>query len=106
MPVRNSFIKQPFTEPVTEDENRIDWDRKNQKKKRATDEILVLDEDSLHLVDEKEQVPAGKEKARRGKKDKRDKRRHLVMDETSGQVVVKRRRKRHQSAAWSDDYYE
>lgn len=97
----NTKLKAPIDTSSFEDENRIDWDRRQMKKKEDTpveDDLLVLE-----VEDEGEVAfyPLGTVSPK--KKQKRDKRRQLVMDEESGRVMVKRRRKgRRNSDEWQD----
>src|SRR5689334_10428665 len=99
-------FKQSFNTLSTEDDdNRIDWSRKTIKKVRHEDEELLLEEEVVTQANVEEDSQLFLEtRTRRPRKDKRDKRRQLVMDEESGRVFVKRRRKRHQYDDWSDDY--
>lgn len=76
-------------EALTDDENRIDWEKK-QKRKRAKDEEEVIPADH----DEADVDLNAPVERKKGKKDARKKRRQLVYDEDSGQVVVKRKYKR------------
>jgi hypothetical protein len=108
----NLPVKQPSKPFQLEDEdNRIDWDRKSQKKKRHEPEDLLDEVSELLLIgDELDEAAAPNPKktkaARQGKQGNRDKRRQLVMDETSGQVRVNRRRKTNRNLfdAWLDEY--
>jgi len=89
--------------PMIEDDNRIDWERKNRKDKvELEDEDIVVDD----LEVENETVALlEREKPPKGDKKKRKKARHFVMDESSGQVLVKRRRKKNRAYDdWHDDY--
>ncbi|MBC8172080.1 MAG: hypothetical protein H7X77_10420 [Anaerolineae bacterium] len=99
----DSLLKQPFkTSSIEDDDNRIDWSRKTLKKTAPADEVAG-DEEVIDADDEIMLLPeAG---FRQVKKEKRDKKRQLIMDEESGRIFVKRRRKRHQYDDWSD-YYE
>ncbi|MEQ8673479.1 MAG: hypothetical protein RLP44_12195 [Aggregatilineales bacterium] len=101
---KNNLGRHPGGDPVPEyeDENRIDWDRK-QRHKRKDDKpapvLPVLDEP---LLDDLEVSPEKKN----GKKDHRKKRRQYIYDEELGQVVVKRRRRksRHANGDLEDEW--
>jgi hypothetical protein len=84
------------SEPFNEDENRIDWNRRNVGKKKQPDEV-----ETTPLDEEAEGVAKIKNHRKKGK---RDKRRQLVLDEELGRVVVKRRRKSNRNGEWHDDY--
>jgi hypothetical protein len=105
----NTLFRQPANPvPLENDENRIDWDRKNQKKKRQDPDNL-LDGVLEPLVEDEEildEVVLKPKKSKPGKAGKRDKRRQLVLDEASGHVRVKRRRKTNRNLfdAWLDEY--
>ena len=84
---------------VFENENRINWERRNSKKKDRPD----LDIDNDFEAADIDLIAEPKE-SKKQKKQHRKKRRQLVMDEDSGRVVVKRRRKQHRSYdEWEDD---
>lgn len=76
---------------MTNDENRINWERKQKQRKRQADlvEDEILEEAFVPL---QEQPPE--------KKATRRKRRHYVYDEEAGRVVVRRKRKRY--SEWND----
>lgn len=90
----NLLLKQPTPLIQEDDENRIDWNRKSLRKKRE-DEIETVDDDHDVLI------------LVRPKKEKHSKkRRHLVMDEESGRMIVKRLRKRSRYDEWLEDNYD
>jgi hypothetical protein len=106
----NTFLKQP-SNPLwlEEEDNRIDWSRKSRKKRHEPDEPLEdgLLETSDELADELYEVVPRSNKRKSDKRDnRRDKRRQLVLDEASGRVRVKRRRKTNRNLfdAWLDEY--
>lgn len=88
--------------PIVEDDNRIDWERKNRKEKtELEDEDVVIDV----LEVEDETVELLERKPPKGDKKKRKKARHFVVDEDSGRVLVKRRRKENRAYDdWHDEY--
>jgi hypothetical protein len=93
-PKPNLTLKQ-LTIPliVEDDENRIDWSRKSLRK-HYEDGIETVDDDEILVLP-------------RQKKEKRSKkRRHLVMDEKSGRMIVKRLRKRSRYDEWLEDDYD
>lgn len=111
----NTLLKPKFSPDVFEDDDlRIDWERKKLKKDRTEDEIdeelLEVDDDLMddfEVEADAEWVFTSPKKQQRGKpkKDKRDKRRHLVFDEDSGRVYVKRRRKQNRyDDVWLEDH--
>jgi hypothetical protein len=84
----NSLKKQPVETPIDE-ENRIDWDRKQKSKRQG---IIDITEDALpeeDLLLEALEVPSNK------KKQTQKKGRHFIYDEDRDAVVVKRKRRRH-----------
>lgn len=97
----NTKLKAHIETFSLDDENRIDWDRRKLKKKEsvsADNDLLVVEVESTE-----ETVFYPLESVSHKKKQKRDKRRQLVMDEESGRVTVKRRRKgRRNSDEWQD----
>lgn len=99
----DSLLKQPFkTSSIEDDDNRIDWNRKTLKKTAHPDDEVSLEEEGIEADDDFMFLP--ETNFRQVKKEKRDKRRQLIMDEESGRIFVKRRRKRHQYDDWSDHY--
>ncbi len=88
-----------------DDDNRIDWDRKSQKKKRQNPETLP-DDGIDHLPAADLDFSEVTRQHKKHKSGKRDKRRQLVMDESSGHVRVKRRRKHNRNPldAWLEEY--
>lgn len=87
----NTKLKAHIDTFSLDDENRIDWDRRKLKKKEigAAEDDLVL----VEVEDAEEIMFFPLASLSHKKKHKRDKRRQLVMDEESGRVTVKRRRK-------------
>jgi hypothetical protein len=105
----NTLFKQPSNPlRLEDDDNRIDWSRKSQKKKRhEPEELLDGLSESPAFEDEVDEVVPKPKKGKTGKRDnQRDKRRRLILDETSGRVRVKRRRKTNRNLfdAWQDEY--
>lgn len=81
---------------ISEEDNRIDWERKQKRKQQDA----VVD-----LMDEPDGDFAG-ENGRKSRKENR-KNRHLVYDEGSGRVIVKRKHKRQQVNDlhfWDDEF--
>ncbi len=101
----------PSAKPITslvwleDDDNRIDWDRKSQKKKRQDTESLPEDGFTEVMTDDFEPFEVVRQ-PKKHKSGKRDKRRQLVMDEDSGRVRVKRRRKSNRNPldVWLEEY--
>ncbi len=90
-------------QPIVEDDNRIDWERKNRKDKTELENEDIVTDDVLEVEDET--VELLERKPTKGDKKKRNKARHLVVDEDSGRVLVKRRRKENRAYDdWHDDY--
>lgn len=73
-------------------EDRIDWERKQKGKRRPEDVDEKLEDDTMSGV---ELVVNGNGNGRKKRKDARKKKRHLVLDEKTGRMVVKRRRRPH-----------
>lgn len=80
-------------------DDRIDWERRQKGKRRPDDVVSQLDEDTGTQVLVDEVAQAGKKR-----RDARKKRRHLVLDEETGRMVVKRRRRPHRDAPEFDEY--
>lgn len=104
----NMLLRQPLNQVwLEDDDNRIDWDRKSQKKRQEPEGVLEQGflEIQMEQLEVDEVVPKQK-KRKPSKLGKRDKRRQLVMDETSGRVRVKQRRKTNRNPlnAWLDEY--
>ena len=89
---KNGLERYPNGDSVPEydDENRIDWDRKQRHKHR--DDVTVIGEPVVDdpLLDDL----VGVSEKKTGKKDHRKKRRQYIYDEELGQVVVKHRRRK------------
>lgn len=102
----NTLFRQPSSPlPLEDDENRIDWDRKSQKKKRQESEELLDGVSELTVEEILDEGVLKPKKSKAGKAGKRDKRRQLVLDEASGHVRIKRRRKTNRNPfdAWLDE---
>lgn len=84
-------------EILFEDDDRIDWERRQRHK------VDLVPDETVHDVDDDPDLLTDDDSSHRGKKDHRKKRRHYVMDEARGQVVVQRRRKRQRHARNLDD---
>lgn len=87
---------------LDENDNRIDWARKQRYKQQKEGKIDTLSAD----VDLESNVKAGKPK----KKKHKTKRQNLIYDETRGEMTVKRRRRRQEKDKdltydddWDDD---
>ncbi|MCU0499421.1 MAG: hypothetical protein MUF87_18885 [Anaerolineae bacterium] len=91
--------------PTRDDDNRIDWERKNKKKKSDDEAILEAPVEILELDPDDDEVLSieVRHKTKAPKKGKKDKRRQLVLDEDTGRVFVKRRRKSNRHYEW-DEY--
>lgn len=90
--------------PLIDDENRIDWERRTRKTKDVSEEEESPDVLEVEVESETTQFLERDQRVKNGKK-KHKKTRHFVMDEDSGRVIVKRRRKENRSYDdWHDDY--
>lgn len=75
---------------LNDDENRIDWERKQKQRKRLVEPGHIEEHEDEVDLDALQAKPT-----KQGKKGKqRKKRRQLIFDEEIGQVIVKRKRKR------------
>lgn len=94
-----------------EDENRIDWERRRKARQASDDADQTVFDDaedeelaswaSLAMPDDADDNGRNGKQAHRKKS--RKKGRHLVMDEDSGRVVLKRRRKQNRAYNWHED---
>jgi hypothetical protein len=104
MTKKNLNHTNPLDEVFADDENRIDWERRRKNHQRAED---IIEDPIEQAEDDVEVLFVPEKKAKRGNKDHRRKRRQLIMDENSGQYVVKRRRKgNRQFGDWYEDDYD
>lgn len=79
--------------PEFDDDNRIDWDRKQRSKRREDSPVDLTASLIDDALDDLEDF-SGKKKIR---KDRRQKRRQYIYDEELGHVVVKHRRRKGRS---------
>jgi hypothetical protein len=97
----------PKTMPeVNFDEDRIDWERRSRHSKERTEAAADVGEDEVIEEDTSTLVRALSTDFTRNH-GKRRKSKHLIMDESSGRMVVRRRRRpNRQFGDWHEEEYE
>lgn len=93
-PRKNGQFAPDSADVPPDDENRIDWERKQKHKRSKDEDDLEETETGLIETDLVETNVSHTNGGKKNKKDARKKSRQLVYDEDSGRVVMKRKRKR------------
>ena len=88
------------------DEDRIDWERRSRHSKERAEATEDVGEDEVIEEDTSTLIRALSSDYTRNR-EKRRKSKHLIMDESSGRVVVRRRRRpNRQFGDWHEEEYE